>query len=155
MRIASFLRVYWPQTLSSLARDAYGFFLSGFSFGSTRRKITKKLTLSGFGKIAPDDVDTAVLPWVSLDTFDDFEPLLRLSSPMFFGESRRDSRSKLAAIFSSVFEGQVQEDVLWGGTRPQVDASSHWIWGLLLHNDAQPVLLKIANWRSVLFVAKN
>lgn len=41
MRIASFLRVYWPQTLSSLARDASGFFLSGFSFGSTRRKITK------------------------------------------------------------------------------------------------------------------
>lgn len=58
-----------------------------------------KLTLSGFGKIAPDGVDIAVLLCVTLDIFDDFNPLLRLIIPIFFVESRSGSRSALVAIF--------------------------------------------------------
>lgn len=60
-----------------------------------------KLTLSGFGKIAPDGVDTTVLPWVVLDMLDVFKPVLRLSIPAFLAESRSGSRSILVAIFTS------------------------------------------------------
>lgn len=58
-----------------------------------------KLTLSGFGKIAPDGVDTAVLFWVHLDMFDVFRPGLRLSMLIFFVESRSGRRSIVVAIF--------------------------------------------------------
>lgn len=88
---------------SSLAYDITQFSCR-FSIGN-QGKI--KLTLSGFGKIAPDGVDTAVLLWVTLDMFDVFKPVLRLIIPIFFVESRSGSRSILVAIFFSIYNGQV------------------------------------------------
>ncbi|KAG7238437.1 hypothetical protein INR49_030944, partial [Caranx melampygus] len=62
----------------------------------------KKLTLSGFGNIAPEGVDTAVRTGVVLDMFDDFKPVLRLMIAVFLLESRRASRSILVAISSVI-----------------------------------------------------
>ena len=66
-----------------------------------------KLTLSGFGRIAPEGVDTAVRIGVVLDMFGDFMAELRLINAVFLAESRSESRSALVAIFfSSVWDGR-------------------------------------------------
>lgn len=57
------------------------------------------LTFSGFGRIAPDGVDTIPRIWVVLDKFDVFDTLLRPIVAVFFVISRRGRRNKLVAIF--------------------------------------------------------